>query len=276
MRDFFNSAKFKVILAIIALMFGFMIQAAYTGNLSSVATKALGFVTAPFQAVSTGVTNAVDGFFAKLQDTERLLDEIEQLKEENRQLKQDVADLNRYKEQNDAYKEVLGIKEEQPEYEMVVCDVIGRDPADRFYSFTINRGENAGIAVQDIVITEDGLAGMIIDVGPNYATVMTVLDPGFVVGCYSAVSRDTGSLRGDASLYLDGRTKMQYISMESTIAVGESIMTSGGKNSFAPSDIMIGTVKTVRVEDHGISQYAEIQPAVDVSRVSTVIVITDF
>jgi len=276
MKDFFSSVKFKVVLGIVALMFGFMIQAAYTGNLSSVATKVLGFVTAPFQAVATGVTGAVDGFFDKLQDTEDLLEEIERLKEENRRLQQDVADLNKYKEQNDAFKEVLGIKEENPEYQMVVCDVIGRDPADRYYSFTINKGENAGISVQDIVVTKDGLVGMIIDVGPNYATVMTLLDPGFVVGCYSAVSRDTGSLSGDTSLYTQNRTKMQYISMESTIGYDEIIMTSGGKESFAPADIVIGTVKKLKTESHGISRYAEIEPAVDVSRVSTVIVITDF
>ena len=276
MKNFFSSAKFKVVLAIVALMFGFMIQAAYTGNLSSVASKMLGFVTAPFQAVATGVTGAVDGFFEKLQNAEDLLEEIERLKAENHKLQQDVADLNRYKEQNDAYKEVLGIKEENPEYQMVVCDVIGRDPADRYYSFTINKGENADISVQDLVITENGLVGMIIDVGPNYATVMTLLDPGFVVGCYSAVSRDTGSLSGDTSMYIQNRTKMQYISMESTMQPGETIMTSGGKGSFAPPDIIIGTVKKVRTESHGISQYAEIEPAVDVSRVATVIVITDF
>ena len=275
MKDFFYSKKFKVILCIVALFFGFMLQSAASGNTQSVAGKILGSIAAPFQSAATSIKNGVQhigDYFANVQD---LQSEIDDLKSQNRQLKQQLVDLEQYKEENEAYRQMLNIAEDNPDYQMVTATVIGRDPADRFYSFTINKGSSSGIEEDDTVITEDGLVGIVVDVAPGYASVMTILDPALSIGCYSLNSHDTGVLTGDISMLKSGETKLKYLSLESTLSEGEFVLTTG-IGGLCPRDVIVGTVKEVKNESSGVSKYAVIDPAVDVSTVSSVIVITDY
>ena len=43
-----------------------------------------------------------------------------------------------------------------------------------------------------------------------------------------------------------------------------------------PKDLLIGTVKELRYEDNGVSQYALVEPFVDVKNVRDVFVLSDF
>ena len=54
---------------------------------------------------------------------------------------------------------------------------------------------------------------------------------------------------------------------------GDVILTNGGAY---PPDLIIGKVEEFRQESHGISSYASVRPAVDISQLSTVLVIKDF
>lgn len=72
-----------------------------------------------------------------------------------------------------------------------------------------------------------------------------------------------------------GETKLKYLSLESTLSEGEFVLTTG-IGGLCPRDVIVGTVKEVKNESSGVSKYAVIDPAVDVSTVSSVIVITDY
>ena len=274
MKDFFKTTRFKVIICIVALLFGFMIQAAYTGTLSSLPSKIIGTVTAPFQAVATTVSGWFGGFFDRLTLADELLDENQELKKEIQELRGQLTDLDRYKEENANYAQQLQIQQAHPEYKMVTASVIGRDASARFYAFTIDKGTNDGIKNQDPVITSDGLVGLVMEAGPNYSTVMTILDPAFKLGVYTSQSRDTGVVSGDTALSEEGQTKLRYLSRTSTAAEGDMVLTSG-MGDIAPKDLLIGTIKSVKPEKNGITKYAVLEPVVDVSSVSTVMVLIE-
>lgn len=94
-----------------------------------------------------------------------ILEENERLKEENRRLTQRQLEFDKYKLENEQLKEYLDIKEKNPDFDFETAFVIGRDPNDRFYAFTIDKGSLDGISLHDPVITEDGLVGMVVEVG---------------------------------------------------------------------------------------------------------------
>jgi cell shape-determining protein MreC len=52
------------------------------------------------------------------------------------------------------------------------------------------------------------------------------------------------------------------------------IVTTGSTNY--PPNLTIGTIRDFAVEDHGISSYATIEPAVDFSRLTDVFVVKEF
>ena len=53
-------------------------------------------------------------------------------------------DYETLKQENDQLKTQLGLEEEEPENELRAASVIGRDPNDVFYGFSIDRGPSPG------------------------------------------------------------------------------------------------------------------------------------
>ena len=53
-------------------------------------------------------------------------------------------------------------------------------------------------------------------------------------------------------------------------------MITAGNSGLFPKDYAIGTVKELSFEDNGLSACAVIEPCVDITRLSSVTVITDF
>lgn len=77
---------------------------------------------------------------------------IEELEAENAELKEklnqmialtvDYYDIKRENEQNVKY---LELKEQKKDYQFALASVIGRDPADLFYGFTIDQAPCPGL-----------------------------------------------------------------------------------------------------------------------------------
>ena len=53
-------------------------------------------------------------------------------------------------------------------------------------------------------------------------------------------------------------------------------MITTGTSGLFPKNYSIGTVKSVGLDDNGLSGCAVIEPCIDITRLSSVIVITDF
>jgi len=63
--------------------------------------------------------------------------------------------------------------------------------------------------------------------------------------------------------------------LENKLEAGDLMVTTGTSGYF-PKGYSIGTVKSVGIDSSGLSACAEIEPCIDISRLSSVVVITDF
>lgn len=275
MRDFFSSKKFKVLVIVAVLMVGFMIHAAWTDGLGTFGSRLLGAVVTPFQQLSAHISGSAAAFLEKFVLAEQISEENEELREEIRRLNERLVDYEATKQQNQLYEKFLKINDNRPDFEFVPGSVIGRDPDDRFYSFTIDKGSLAGVSPRDPVITADGLVGIVAETGLTYSRVITVLDVGLKVGSYVDRTRDVGMTEGTVELALAGQCKMSYLDRESGAAAGDTIVTSGVGGVF-PKDLIIGKIREIRMENHGVSLYAVVEPAADIRDVKDVFVITGF
>lgn len=275
MKDFLKGTKFKILLGILIVLFAFLLRGTVEGSGPTLLSQVAGAVTAPLQRLSSSITRSADEFFGGFVSADQLREENAALEEEVRRLREEVAQLQSYRNENEYLREYLDIREENPDFEFQAAEVIQRDPNDRFCSFMIDKGSLAGVAVDDPVISADGLVGRVTEVGLTYSKVVTILDVAMDVGVYDANTRDTGILEGDAQLAGDGQTRLSLLPLGSQAAAGDLVLTTGVGGIY-PKDIMVGQIVLVDDESHGKSLYAVIQPAADIASVTDVLVITDF
>ena len=130
MKDFFHSTGFKVLLGVIFILFGVLLYTASAGG--SVFSDALGFLTTPMQKVSTVVTNnAAATANTVLQSKENLEAENAALKKEIEELNTKLIDYYQVKLENEQFRSVLELKEENKDFQFVSAAVIGRDQIGR-------------------------------------------------------------------------------------------------------------------------------------------------
>ena len=275
MKDFLKGKIFKIVACVVALLIGIMIYQAASGGFASFPEAVVGTFVTPIVKASASISDSVAGFFNSLVNAKDIEKENKELRSELAQAYKDLSDFEKAKKENEQLKKVLGIKEKNPDYEMEAATVIGRDSASAFGKFTVNKGSLNNIKLGSPVITEDGLVGVITEVGPTYSVVTTVLDPDINVGIFNSRTQETGVVGGSADLYNKGRTKLKMLPRDTALLSGDIIETSGIGGVF-PSGILVGTVKAMGAENSGVSMYAEIEPIVDVTKVSDVVIVTEF
>ncbi len=170
---------------------------------------------------------------------------------------------------------MLGIAEANADFEFTPCLVVGNDRNGYSHTLTLNKGTADGLEYKDLVMTADGVVGYINEVGLTWSKAVTVLDSSCEIGAIVTRTQDVGVLDWDYSLSEEGLLKLAYLNTEVVLNNGDAVETSGVGGVF-PKGILLGRVRELKSESHGISQYAVLEPAVDVNEVSTVFVITNF
>lgn len=275
MRDFFKSTKFKIIVALTALIIGIMIYSLTKGGYSSDSASFFSILFEPFQKASTSISERVTDAIDTLVHANKYRQENEQLKSRLNELYNDIIDYDKLQYENAELRELLNLKEENDDFVFSApCTIIARTVNDPYGSFTIDRGSDDGIAPYDPVITSEGLVGLCYDVSRSTAKVQTLYSPKTAVGVTAVRSKATGIVEGEYELAGEGFCRMSYIEKTADIKAGDVIYASGSETF--PEGQLVGTVEEVNMEDSGLSKYAVIKPAVDIDAISTVFVITDF
>ena len=270
-----QSKIIKSLLVALLLLAGIMAYAASTGQLAVLPQNIMGAVAVPFQKITASVGNKIDAWTDKSLNIDKIIDENEQLKKELAEMRAKQVNYDRIVMENKEYKELLGVIDDTTQYETLGANVIGRDGMDKFYSFTIDKGEKHGIEINDVVISSEGVIGVIVETGSNFAKVSTILSPAVSVGCVTGSERDIGIVSGNYDLSEGDVCTMNYLPKTTKVKAGDIVSTTGYGTIF-PKDLIIGTVETVEIEESGNSCFATVKPAADIADVKIVFVITEF
>lgn len=276
MNRFVKSTWFKAIVGILVALLVFLIIAAATSKSNSPLSSVVGTVMKPVSHVSSSLGRGVSNFFGFFRSKNSYKAEIKDLEGQIADYQKQLVDYEKLKQTNKLYEDALGVKEQNDDYEFVAATVIGRDAADVYTSFTINRGSKDGVEVKDPVIYGKGqLVGLVTKVSTTYSVVSTILDPNVSVSAYEVRTRETGYISNETSLSATGLTKLSGLNRTTSIAAGGIVCTSGVGGIY-PRDLVIGTVAEVRDGDHDISSFAVIKPGTDIKDIEDVLVITSF
>lgn len=275
MRAFFRSVRFKILAAVLAVLVVLMIVFSALGGWSSPLSSVASAVVTPIQQGFNSAWEYITNFFSAPS-------RIRELELENATLKEQIADLTKEKAEyetalleNEFYKDYLGLKEEHEDFEFCAAKVVSVDAADIYGAFSVNVGSLNGVSPYDPVITAEGLVGYVKSVSLTSSTVVTLLDPTVKVGAYDTRTDDSGIVSGSAKLAKNGQCRLNNLTRDCTVAIGDNIITSGGGGIF-PEGLMIGSVNTMGQDSGDITSYAVIDTAVDFDNLRNVMVITSF
>jgi len=273
-KKFLIKAKHLIIIMTI-ICIGFIALAASSKFSFEPLQRGTGYVISPFQnginTVGTWLRSQTTGFRSakKLeQENAELEEKLSSLKEENNALLQDQDELERLRKM---YK----LDKSFSEYEKVAAQVISKDPGNWYSTFTINRGSNAGIQVDNNVIAPDGLVGIVTEVGSDWATVRSIIDDSSNVSAMAATTSDTCIVTGNLLLMDEG--KLSFIQMtdkEDKVLAGERIVTSTISDKFLKG-ILIGHVSEIEYDTNKLTKTGTIIPAVDFAHLYEVLVIKE-
>lgn len=278
MGDFFRTFRFKLIACMIALLAGFMLCSAISEGTFFSGENFINIITNPVKKYASSATGTIGRRLDALINSSEYKDENEKLREEIAQLRKDLTDYEDTKAELAELQKFMGIKEEHEDKDLQLsspCTIISRTANDIYCSFMIDKGSKDGISLYDPVVTSEGLVGIVTEVSETYSAVETILSPGVAIGAICRKTNDTGIVQGSVSGAVDGNCEMIYIDRNNSLQNGDIITTSGAGGRF-PKDYLIGSIKEVRADDSGLSSYAVIEPFVNISDISQVMVITQF
>ena len=235
---------------------------------------AAGTVVVPFQKGISRISSFLDSVrqnFADKQDliyeNEELKTQIERLTTENNKLIQDQSELIRLKQ-------MYQLDEEYSDYPKIAAKIISKDPGNWYDTFMINRGTNDGVRVDNNVIAGKGLVGIVIEAGPSWATVRSIIDDSSNVSAMTVSTADNCVVEGDLELIDEGKLRFEQLyDPENKVTVGERIVTSGISEKYVEG-LFIGYVSEVKQDTNNLTKTGTIVTPVDFRHLQEVFVIT--
>lgn len=242
---------------------------------SGMPAKIAGFVIAPAEKLVAKIVSPVANFRDNIMNSDDLRAENDALKEELIELQAANRGVDEYIKENERLRELLRLKEEMTDKEIVAAEVISADSDNFSETVTINRGSRDGVEPEDAVISTLGVVGRVSEVGGTWARVTTVFSPKNSLGVRVTRTGDLAVAEGELKLAKDKRLRLGYISGAAELIAGDIIETSGIGGVYPPG-ITVGKVTEVRMDNSGAVDYAVMESTVDFSRLFEVLEITEW
>jgi rod shape-determining protein MreC len=189
---------------------------------------------------------------------------VTQLKMERQQLLTDRAEVERLRK-------LLGFAQVSPERKYVGGRIVGvRLAPAGLQVLTIDRGTEEGIDKMMPVVVADGVVGRVHAVAAHTADVLVVTDLNSSIATVVDRTRARANVRG---LGKPDACKLDYALRVEDMIEGDVLVTSGTDGVF-PRGLPVGKVTKLERNQHGLFQEARVVPAVDVTRLEEVLVVT--
>lgn len=264
----------KYVLLIMTILCAVIIGCSLKTSGSGPVSAAAGAVLAPMQKGVNQLGSGLTNLREHLRTKKSLEKENEELRTQLADAQQNLNQVQLNQEELDNLKSLYDMDQNYADYDKIAANVIGKDAGNWFSVFLIDRGSNDGITVGMNVLADGGLAGIVIQVGPNYAKVRSIIDDNSNVSARNLSTSDlcvvSGSLKtmNESSLinFDDLRDK------EDQAKVGDQIVTSNISDMFLEG-IPIGYITDIKTDSNNLTKSGHIATIVDFEHLDDVFVI---
>jgi rod shape-determining protein MreC len=224
-------------------------------------------------AVARSVTHAL---FLPVARGVQLVEDFVQVRGENRRLKKLVAALSlerdrllQFRHERERLKKLAEFRED-PLFDLVPCEVIGRG-LDRFQAvLTVDKGRSDGLVDRMPVVSYNGLVGKVLQVFGASARVELLSSKGHAVSCLDTRSRVVGVLQWEKGR----RFRLQDVNVAEDVAPGDTLVTSGYGGIY-PKGLPVGRVLRVSPSFDRLFRSVEVESFVRFSTLEEVFVVRE-
>jgi rod shape-determining protein MreC len=230
-------------------------------------------VSSPLQSAVAWLIEGIGGAWQRYIWLVNVEEENDELRDEVVRLRQLVAERGRQVGDTQILEKALQLRDRTAAKSVGARVVAGTlNPYFRVTRISLDRSAKEEVDQGDPVVDPDGaLVGRIHHAYGDYSDVLLVTDPDSWVSVQVVRTGKLGNLNGMAT---DDEYRCTLAGLRADdVAEGDIVVTSGLKGDF-PAGLTVGTVSSV--EDDPVDLFVDvtITPAVDFSRLSTVLVLT--
>lgn len=276
---FFKKYKDRMMVTCVAIILLIIIGVTSSERLSLTKfEKIIGNLLTPVSKVSFNVGEKISNIFIDIKS-------IGNLKEENEELKILLAKLE---EENRDYVDILGkadyLKQEaslleNTKHNLISAEIISKEPGNWYERFVIDKGLKDGIkkgatVIHGIEVEQDfiqeGIVGRVVDVGDNWAKIVTIIDELNRISFKNIRTQDGGIITGSVDNTLSG----YLFDSKSDVIIEDKLYTSGLGGVYI-KDIYIGDVEAVISDEEDLMKRILVKPAINFKKLYKVFIIVD-
>lgn len=257
---------FVVVLALLFVLMSLSTRTRYVGETRTMFERTVMMIFSPVPKTVNWVGGSASDMYHGYLDMRRSVAENNQLHRkvadlttENLKLRQSETDLRRLRS-------LLGYSE-QFTMQTTMAEAIMLDLSSRFKSIILDRGSNAGIDVNDVVVNANGLIGRVVLTTKDMAKVQLIIDGNASVGSLVERTRRQGVVRGDGG----SGAQMYDVPSLADVQPGDTVLTAGIDGIY-PKGIPLGVV-TKAEKGPELFKLIRVRPSVDFGTVEEVIII---
>nr|WP_300002063.1 rod shape-determining protein MreC [Tissierella sp.] len=220
--------------------------------------------------ISHSLGNAGD-LFTLQEDKEKLETEVLKLKDKNRSLENIIAKSDFLK----AEAEILKTTDKN----LVPAQVTSKEPGNWYNKFMIDKGTKHGVKKGTVIIQgiesedgviQEGLIGIVIDAGDNWAQVSSSIDEQNSVSFKIIRTQDGGIIKGSFDSTMEG----YLFDRKADVTIGDELYTSGLGKAYK-KDLYIGKVEDVIQLEEELMKKIVVKPAIDFKKIYKVFAIIE-
>ncbi len=266
----------KYLLFILTLLCAGLILITFkTSAFSGSAGSAAGPFVVPFQKGVTKVASWIQERSSELvqirdlqRRNEELQAQVDALTTENTNLQQDKYELSNLRK-------LYALDKQYADYRKIGARIIARDAGNWYHSFVIDKGTEDGLDVDMNIIAGSGLVGRIVDVGPDWAKVRSVIADNSQISGMVLATSDNLIVSGDLITYQQGMIRFsKLVDSADKVTIGDKIVTSNISDKYLPG-ILIGYISTMDADSNNLTKSGLLTTAVDFEHLDEVLVILE-
>lgn len=262
-----------LLLLVTALCVGMILTTYYTDVLNGPLSGFANYIVIPFQ---DGVSKAGEWLIKR----EQLVSDIRELQKENEALRQENEELSvtnnallQEKHELTELRNLYQLDQTYADFPKTGCRIIAKENGSWYHSFVIDKGSEDGLSMDMNVLADGGLVGRITYIGRHWSRVQAVIDDNSNVSATVLSSQKNLIVSGNLTLYEEGTISFSELAdPDDLVKVGDSVVTSNISDKYLPG-ILIGYISEIQTDSNNLTKSGRITPAVDFSRLDTVLVI---
>ncbi len=266
----------RYILLLIALFCVIMMLLTFfTDAVSAPLSGIAAYTVVPFERGFDRLGELFTERMEEFQKVRTLLSENAALQARVDELTQQNSALTRDRYELSELRDLYGLSEQLSDYDTIGARVIGKDPGNWFSVFLIDKGAKDGLMPDMNVVTGSGLVGIVTEVGPNWASVRSIIDDSSNVSGMVLSTSDTLIVSGDLKRMASNEITFEHLlDEEDAVAVGDQIVTSMISDKYLPG-INIGFINSVDLDANNLTKSGTLTPSVDFKHINVVMVIKE-